>query len=97
MQYCDILDVENITDATAVDLLLQRYGYKIVSAQVAPSSCPAQQKVKSCDDYGLITQPAAPTFRVLQAEQDFRIVQTDVSRRKENSDEQDAENEPVTA
>ena len=92
-----ILDVESITGATTVGTLLQRYSYKIVSAQVAPSSCPVRQEVKSCDDYGLITQPAAPTSRVLQAERDFRIVQTDVSRRKENSDEQDAENEPVTA
>jgi hypothetical protein len=34
MQYCVILDVEEITDATAVGILLQRYGYKIVSAQI---------------------------------------------------------------
>jgi hypothetical protein len=68
MQYCVILDLDNVTDATAVGILLHRYGYKIVSAQVAPSSCPVQQEVKSCDDCGLITQPAAPTSRELQAE-----------------------------
>ncbi len=61
MQYCVILNVEKITDATAVGILLQRYGYKIVSAQVMPSSCPVQQEVKSCDDCGLITnQPYRP-------------------------------------
>jgi hypothetical protein len=49
MQYCVILEVENITDATVVGMLLQRYGYKVVSAQVTPSSCPVQQEVKSCD------------------------------------------------
>jgi hypothetical protein len=58
-----ILDVESITGATAVGTLLQRHGYKILSAQVAPSSCPVQQEVKSRDDCGPIPQPAAPTFR----------------------------------
>jgi hypothetical protein len=60
MQYCDILDVENITDATAVDLLLQRYRHKIISAQVvAPLSRPLQQEVKSCDHCGLVIQRPA--------------------------------------
>ena len=62
MQYCDILDVENITDATAAGLLLQRYRYKIVSAQIAPLSRPFQREVKSCDHCRLVTQP--PTSRI---------------------------------
>ena len=44
LQYCVILDVEDITDATAVGILLQRYGYKIVSAQVTPSIVPFIKK-----------------------------------------------------
>jgi hypothetical protein len=68
MQYCVILDVENVTDATAVGMLLQRHGYKIVSTQVTPSGCPAQQDVKPCDDCGLIAPPTAPIHRELQAE-----------------------------
>jgi hypothetical protein len=67
MQYCVVLDVENITDATGVGILLQRYGYRIVSAQVAPSNCPIQQQeVKSCGDCaGVANNPAALTAEQL--------------------------------
>ena len=63
MQYCLILDVKDIPDATAVGMLLHRCGYKIVSAQVTPSSCPIQQQeVKPCDDCAAVAKnPAAST------------------------------------
>lgn len=63
MRYCVILDVEDVPAATAAGMLLQRYGYRIVSAQVAPSSCPIQQQeVKPCDDCAAVPKnPAAST------------------------------------
>ena len=42
MQYCVILDVDSLTEATALGIDLQRLGYKIVCAQVKPSRCPVQ-------------------------------------------------------
>jgi cytidyltransferase-like protein len=59
MQYCVILDVDNVTDATAVGILLQRYGYKIVSAQVTPSNCPIQQEASNCEACPVVAKPAA--------------------------------------
>ena len=59
MQYCVILDVEEITDATAVGILLQRYGYKIVSAQVTPSNCPIHQEASNCEACPVVAKPAA--------------------------------------
>ena len=65
MQYCVILDVKDITDATAVGMVLQRYGYKIVSAQVAPSNCPIQQEATSCEGCPVVAKPSAPTVERL--------------------------------
>ena len=67
MQYCVILDVEKITDATDVGMLLQRYGYRIVSAQVAPSNCPIKQEAPSCDACPVVAKPSAPTVERLGA------------------------------
>ena len=67
MQYCVILDVENITDATAVCMLLQRHGYRIVSAQVAPSNCPIKQEAPSCDACPVVDKPSTPTVEQLGA------------------------------
>ena len=39
MQYCVFLEVESLTEATAVGMQMQRLGYKVVSAQVKPSQC----------------------------------------------------------
>ena len=67
MQYCVILDVEKITDATDVGMLLQRYGYRIVSAQVAPSNCPIQQEATNCEGCPVVAKPSAPTVERLGA------------------------------
>jgi len=65
MQYCVILDVENITDATAVGMLLQRHGYKIVSAQVAPSNCPIKQEATNCEACPVVNKLSTPTVEQL--------------------------------
>ena len=67
MQYCVILDVENVTDATAVGMLLQRYGYRIVSAQVAPSNCPIKQGAQNCEACPVIDKPSTPSVEQLGA------------------------------
>jgi len=59
MQYCIILEVAKVSDATAVGILLQRHGYKIVSTQVTPLSCPVSQEGKNCESCGQQSQPAA--------------------------------------
>jgi hypothetical protein len=76
MQYCVILDVENITGATAVGMLLQQFGYIIVSTQVTPSDCPIQQEASNCGSCPVVAKPAAPTVEQLG-------VRTMVSNRKE--------------
>jgi hypothetical protein len=68
MQYCVILDVEEITDAIAVGILLQRYGYKIVSAQVTPSNCPIHQEASNCEACPVVAKPATPTDRAAWSE-----------------------------
>jgi hypothetical protein len=67
MQYCVILDVENITDATTVGILLQCYGYRIVSAQVAPSTCPVQQEATNCEVCPVVAKPSSPAVEQLEA------------------------------
>jgi hypothetical protein len=67
MQYCFILNVDNVTDATAVGILLQRYGYKIVSAQVAPSNCPVQQEATNCEVCPVVAKSSAPTVERIGA------------------------------
>jgi hypothetical protein len=39
VQYCVILEVESLTEATALGMQLQRLGCKVVSARVKPSQC----------------------------------------------------------
>ena len=65
MQYYVILDVKDIPDATGVGILLQRYGYRIVSAQVAPSNCPIQQEATNCEGCPVVAKPSAPTVERL--------------------------------
>ena len=60
MQFCVIIDVDKISDATAIGMLLQRLGCKIVSAQVTPSNCPLQQEVKPCGECFLVTAGSTP-------------------------------------
>ena len=67
MQYCVILEVQGITDATAVGMLLQRSGYKIVSAQVTPSNCPLQEKASNYEGCPAVAKPSAPTAKRLGA------------------------------
>ena len=76
MQYCVILDVEDITDATAIGMLLQQFGYKIVSTQVTPSNCPIQQEASNCEACPVVAKLAAPTVERLGA-------RTMVRKRKE--------------
>jgi hypothetical protein len=76
MQYCVILEVKDVNDATAVGMRLHQLGYKIVSTQVTPSNCPLQQEASNCEAYPVVAKPSAPTARRLGA----RIM---VSKRKE--------------
>ena len=76
MQYCVILEVKDVNEATAVGMWLHQLGYKIVSTQVTPSNCPIQQEASNGEACPVVDKPAAPTVQRLGA----RIT---VSKRKE--------------
>ena len=67
MQFCVIIEVSRISDATAVGMLLQRLGCKIVSAQVTPSNCPLRQDVKPCGECVLVTERSTPAVQSQRA------------------------------
>jgi hypothetical protein len=76
MQYCVILEVKDVNEATAVGMRLHQLGYKIVSTQVAPTNCPVQQEASNCEACLVVAKPSAPTAKRLGA-------RTMVSKRKE--------------
>jgi len=76
IQYCVILEVKDVSEATAVGMLLHRLGCKIVSTQVTPSNCPIQQEASNCEACPVVAKPVAPTVEQLG-------VRTMVSKRKE--------------
>ena len=67
MQYCVILDVEEVPAATAAGMVLQRRGYKPVSAQVIPSNCPIQPEATNCEACPVVAKPSAPIIEWLGA------------------------------
>ncbi len=76
MQYCVILEVKDVIEATAVGMRLHQLGYNIVSSQVTPSNCPIQQEATNCEACPGVAKPSAPTVKRLGAK-------TMVSKRKE--------------
>ena len=76
MQDCVILDVEDVTDVTAVGMLRQQLGDKIVSTQPTPANCPIQQEASNCEACPVVAKPATPTIERLGA-------RTMVGKRKE--------------
>jgi hypothetical protein len=76
MQYCVILEVKDVIEATAVGMRLRQLGDNIVSSQVTPSNCPIQQEATNCEVCSVVAEPSAPTVERLGA-------RTMVSKRKE--------------
>ena len=76
MQYCVILEVKDVNEATAVGMRLHQLGCKIVSTQVTPSNCPIQQEASNCEACPVVAKLAAPTVERLGA-------RTMVRKRKE--------------
>ena len=61
MQYRVSLDVGDIIPATTVGMLLQSYGFKIISAHITPLSCPIQQEAMNGEARPVVAKPSAPT------------------------------------
>ncbi len=45
MQYCMIIEVESVAEATSVGMMLERLGYEVVSARIERAGIPALKKV----------------------------------------------------
>jgi hypothetical protein len=45
MQYCVILEVDSVAEATSIGMMLERLGYEVVSARIERSGLPALKKV----------------------------------------------------
>jgi hypothetical protein len=60
MQYCMILEVESVAEATSVGMMLERLGYEVVSARIERSNFPAPKVVEQGQDSGLAVGSAQP-------------------------------------
>jgi hypothetical protein len=76
MQYCVILEVKDVIEATAVGMRLHQLGYNIVSSQVTPPNCPIQQEATKCEACLVVAELSARTVERPGAK-------TMVSKRKE--------------